>query len=155
MKKSVKITLIIIFVIFVVIQMFRPDRISKPVDTNLDYISYVQITPELKGMIDRACKDCHTYQTEWPWYSNIAPVSWFIVHDVNEGREHINLSEYGRYPVDKQIRILEEMCEEIQDNEMPLKMYKFMHSEAKLTDEEKQQLCEFLNPNKYLLKKRK
>lgn len=83
----------------------------------------------------RACYDCHSNQTVWPWYSNIAPVSWLVERDVNSGRRHLNFSEWeqpGRHAKD--------VAEQIKEGEMPPWFYRPMHPEARLTDEEKQVL---------------
>jgi hypothetical protein len=83
-------------------------------------------------LVRRACYDCHSNQTVWPWYSNIAPVSWLVQRDVNEGRRHLNFSEWqqpGRHAKD--------VAEQVKEGEMPPWFYRPMHPAARLTDEEK------------------
>jgi hypothetical protein len=79
----------------------------------------------------RACYDCHSNETKWPWYSKIAPVSWFIAGDVNEAREHLNFSTGN-------LKEAKDAAEEVMEERMPLRRYLFLHSEAKLSQEEKQ-----------------
>lgn len=89
-------------------------------------------SPGTKALFDRACADCHSNETHWPWYSNIAPISWLIEKDVVEGREHFNVSEWGRPKNDA-----DEAAEEVEKGAMPLPIYLKTHPEARLTPEEK------------------
>ncbi|UCC25994.1 MAG: heme-binding domain-containing protein [Gemmatimonadales bacterium] len=89
-------------------------------------------------IVERACADCHTHSTEWPWYSRVAPVSWWLVHHVEEGREHLNLSTWGTVAPDRQDHLLEELEEYVEEREMPLRSYMLGHPEARITDEERQ-----------------
>jgi mono/diheme cytochrome c family protein len=88
-----------------------------------------------RDLAKRACFDCHSNETVWPWYSNVAPVSWLVQHDVNEGREHLNFSEW-----DKPQKEADEAAEAVREGEMPLPIYLPTHPEARLTDAEKQAL---------------
>ncbi len=88
----------------------------------------------------RACFDCHSNETVWPWYSNIAPVSWLVQHDVEEGRSKVNFSEWTEGS--RQLRRVDEIFEVIEEGEMPPAIYFPMHPEARLTPTEKQQLIE-------------
>ncbi|MCA8913433.1 MAG: heme-binding domain-containing protein [Planctomycetes bacterium] len=92
-------------------------------------------SPETQALVKRACYDCHSNETKWPWYSNVAPVSWLVQNDVNEGREHLNFSEW-----DRRQKHADDAAEEVRDGEMPLWVYLPAHPEARLTDAEKQQL---------------
>jgi len=85
-------------------------------------------TPETREIFFRACKDCHSNETEWPWYSHVAPFSWLLAHDVAEGREHFNVSEWGRPGKNDG----DEAAEEVEEGEMPLPPYLITHPEAKL-----------------------
>jgi Haem-binding domain len=74
----------------------------------------------VQAILDRSCRECHTNETRWPAYSAVAPVSWYFAHDVHEGREHLNLSEWGRCDGKKARHTLEELCEEVREGEMPV-----------------------------------
>ena len=91
---------------------------------------------QTKVLFDRACADCHSNYTKWPWYSKIAPISWAVVHHVDEGREHFNISTWGVQKKNKG----DEAAEELEEGEMPLKSYVLAHPEAKLTANETRQL---------------
>jgi len=91
-------------------------------------------SPETRALAQRACFDCHSNETVWPWYSNIAPVSWLVYHDTEEGREYLNFSEWGS---DREGEEGEEMAEQIEEGEMPMPIYLPTHPEARLTSAEK------------------
>ena len=93
-------------------------------------------TPKTKELFSRACADCHSNETVWPWYSSIAPVSWLIQNDVNEGRKHFNISIWGVQKTNKG----NEAAEEVKRGEMPLWFYLIPHPEARLSANEKSEL---------------
>ena len=89
-------------------------------------------SPETRELVVRACFDCHSNETRWPWYSWIAPMSWLVERDVAEAREHVNFSEWNREQED-----VEEAAEEVEEGEMPLWFYTPLHREARLSEEER------------------
>ena len=97
-------------------------------------------SPETRALAERACFDCHSNETKWIWYSNIAPVSWLVQRDVDEGREKLNFSEWGQ----GRMRELDEISEVVYEGEMPPSKYLPMHPEARLTDAEKRSLAQGL-----------
>lgn len=94
-------------------------------------------SPRTRELFRRACFDCHSNETVWPWYSNVAPVSWMVQNDVDGGREHLNFSEWDR----PQSRA-REVAEEVLEGEMPPWFYLPLHPEAKLSDAEKRELVD-------------
>ena len=97
-------------------------------------------SPQTRTLFMRACGDCHSNETKWPWYSNIAPVSWMVYRHVEEGREHFNVSMRGAQKKNKG----DEAAEEVEEGEMPLASYLLAHPEARLSKEEKRALIEGL-----------
>lgn len=97
---------------------------------------------QTRALAQRSCFDCHSNETVWPWYSNIAPVSWLVQRDVQEGREKLNFSEWGMGRRDDDAA--EEVREVIESGEMPMKIYLLQHPEAVLTSEERAQLIQGL-----------
>jgi hypothetical protein len=89
----------------------------------------------------RACGNCHSNQTDWPWYSHVPPVSWWIARHVREGREKLDFSEWETYSIRQKRDKLESMCGLISTGRMPPRTYAVMHPEAKLTDEDKEAVC--------------
>jgi hypothetical protein len=102
--------------------------------TNPEATAPIDAPPEVARIIEAKCYDCHSNETRWPFYAYVAPVSWFVVHDVSEGREHLNFSEWAGYSDRKQRRLIEEICEEIADGNMPLRSYRLIHPGARVTD---------------------
>jgi mono/diheme cytochrome c family protein len=98
-------------------------------------------SPQTRELAQRACFDCHSNETVWPWYSNVAPVSWLVQHDVDEGRQYLNFSEWGRGGEGEET---EELYEVIVDGKMPMPNYLVTHPEARLTDAEKAALADGL-----------
>lgn len=109
--------------------------------TNPPVMSEVQWdSPRTQELFNRACADCHSNETKYPWYSKIAPVSWLIAHDIEEGREKMNVSMIGVQPKNK----LKDAADEVKEGEMPIPPYLIAHPEARLSDAEKKELAEGL-----------
>lgn len=126
--------------LLVIIQFFRIDK-SNPQSNPQDDILIVENVPNDIGMILKtSCYDCHSNATTYPWYSNIAPVSWWLKHHVDEGREELNFSVWATYSAKRKDHKLEEVDELVEKDEMPMPSYLWMHGDAKLTEQQKNQL---------------
>jgi len=113
------------------IQLIPIQRDNPPVSAEIN------LTEDLELVFRKACYDCHSNETSWPWYSNIAPVSWLVVHDTRSGRRHLNFSEWGLLPEKKRHELKNEIWDTVEEGEMPLWFYVLVHSEAKLTEDER------------------
>jgi cytochrome c553 len=140
MKKFFKGAALALAALFVVIQFLGPDKTNPPVEAAQTIQANAQITPEVAAIIERACADCHSHQTQWPWYSHVEPVSWFLVDHVNDGRKHLNFSEWASYEPKRMRKKLQEMFEEVEKGAMPLKSYLLLHPNARLSQDDIQQL---------------
>ena len=140
--KFLKWALILVAIIFTGIQFLRPARTNPPIDDTNTLSARVHVTSEVEAILNRACIDCHSHKTVWPWYSNVAPVSWLLARDVNNGRRHWNVSNWPSDPK-RSAHKLEEMCEQVERGEMPLGIYLTMHPVAKLSDADKKTLCDW------------
>lgn len=127
----VKKAIYVLLVLFLAIQLVPVEK-TNPAETKPMQISDIKA----KAVIDRACKDCHSNNTVWPWYAYIAPVSWKIKEHVEHGREELNFSDWGNYSTKGAIHKLEEIVEEVEEGHMPEDGYTLMHPEAKITDED-------------------
>ena len=143
MPKLAKSILIVLVVAFLAIQVVRPERTNPPVDPSRTIHSQLQPPAEVAGILERSCNDCHSSQTRWPWYSNVAPTSWLLVSHVNHAREHLNLSEWAKYERKDADELLEEICEETSKGEMPLPSYLLIHRSSKLSAQDVRTLCEW------------
>lgn len=132
MGKVLKWGLAGLILVFVVIQFKRPDRTNPATDDSLFVANHVSVPPDIRAILERSCFDCHSDRTVWPWYSEIAPVSWLVADDVEEGRKHLNFSRWGAYAQARQMTALGDIADEVGDGGMPLPNYIIIHSEAKL-----------------------
>ncbi len=129
--------------LLVFIQIFRIDKSTKPVNSSTDFVALTSPNEEVTNLLKIACYDCHSNQPTYPWYTNVAPVSWWVKHHIDEGSHHLNFSEWGTYSEKRKNHKLEECIEMIEEGEMPMTSYTLMHKEAKLTDAQKLQLVEW------------
>ena len=137
-KLALKYGLIVIVVGFVLIQLvpYGRDHTNPPVVKEPNWDS-----SQTRDLAQNACFDCHSNETIWPWYSNVAPVSWLTQHDVDEGRRYLNFSEWGR---GEEAEEAEEWVEVIREGEMPLPYYLITHPEARLSASQQQELIKGL-----------
>lgn len=129
--------------VFVAIQFDRPDRSSPEVTLANDFIQSTQPPAEIEQVLRSACYDCHSHETVWPWYSNVAPVSWWISEHVRHGRQRLNFSEWGDAAADQQRQKLNACVEYVKDGRMPLESYIVGHAEAELSPEQRARLCDW------------
>ena len=101
----------------------------------------------VSAILERSCSDCHSNKTNWPWYSNIAPVSFFIVNHVIDGRKELNFSEWETYKEKRKLKKFKEICEQVKEGEMPMESYLYVHGNAKLSAEDITTLCEWATRN--------
>ena len=139
--KVLKWLVIVVAVAFVVIQFKRPARTNPPVDESQTIYAQTQMTPQVQQILQRSCRDCHSNKTVWPLYSNLSPISWLIVDDVEQGRKDLNLSEWATYDQRRKEKKLQQMCDLVTDGAMPLSSYTPLHPGSKLTAEDVKTLC--------------
>ena len=139
--RIVKWALILVACLLLIAQFKRPAKTNPVSDPSLAIEAHVQVDPNVGAILNRSCYDCHSNKTRWPWYSNVAPVSWFVIDHVNEGRHDLNFSEWGKYSRQDQKAQLGQLCELITEGWMPLSSYTPLHPSAKLSDEDKKLLC--------------
>jgi len=127
-RRVLRWTLLAILLACIAIQFVPVDRSNPPVRADLAEDG------ELEATLRQSCYDCHSNETTWPWYAYVAPVSWYVAHDVEEGREHLNFSNWGEMPADEQAEMAHEAWEEVEEGEMPLGEYLWTHGDAELND---------------------
>lgn len=123
-------TIIILVVILIGIQFIPLDRTNPPVQSDFD------APADVKAIIKKACYNCHSNETDWVWYTKIAPVSFLTASDVYDGRKHLNFSDWNKY-AGNFAKVKEKIWEEVREENMPPWQYRIMHSNAQLTQEEK------------------
>jgi hypothetical protein len=136
-----KIALCAIFGTFVIAQFFQPARTNPPVDPGSSLAAIVHPRADVVSIVQRACGDCHSNQTMWPWYSNVSPASWLVFQDVQEGRVHLNFSEWSRLGPESARTRIREVCEQARGHQMPPWYYLPLHPGASLEQGEINALC--------------
>jgi hypothetical protein len=135
MKKVLRILIITLIVLFVVAQFFQPEK-NRIEMSDHHLFKQAEVPENMHTLLTNACLDCHSNQTNYLWYHHVSPVSWVINNHIVEGKEHLNLSEWGQMDVFDKIGTLGEMLEEVEKGNMPLKEYELLHPKAKLDDDE-------------------
>ncbi|MGB5387787.1 heme-binding domain-containing protein [Eudoraea sp.] len=146
MKKMAKLLLLV----FIAIQFFRPEKNINQGNHLASFINETNPPENVKTILTRSCYDCHSNNTEYPWYNNIAPVSWWLSFHVKDAKTHLNLSEWDNYSERQKDHKLEELIEVIEEAEMPLKEYTWVHQEARLSAEQREAILEWATLTKTL-----
>jgi len=120
--------------------LIYPFRTPSAPANNQAILQEAQIDPETLAIVQRACQNCHSQNTEWPWYSHVAPVSWLLVHDVQQARSHMNLSRWQDYSAGDRLRLLSEIGSAVRNRKIPVQRYLLLHPEARLTNAERQEI---------------
>ena len=143
MKRFIKIAVLILAIAFIAIQFFQIDKTNPPVVQSETIESMTSVPPDVSIIMGKACNDCHTNKTVYPWYSYIQPNGWFLRSHVDDGRKEMNFSTFATYDDRKRAKKLEEICEEVTAGNMPLPSYTYIHRDAVQIDTEKKALCDW------------
>lgn len=128
-------TILIILALFLAMQLIIPAKNTSNDFTN-SITTEVKTSKEVEEILKTSCYDCHSNITKYPWYSKIAPISWYVAQHVNRGKEYLNFSEWKQYNTHQKKHIVEDLIQEIKDQAMPLKSYLLIHDEAVVTPEQ-------------------
>jgi len=126
-----------ILVLLVVIQFIRPEKNIQTAKATHHISKLYPVPVAVEATLIKACYDCHSNNTYYPWYNNLQPVAWWLNHHVDEGKHEINFDEFASYRIAKQYKKMHECIEEVEEGEMPLNSYTWIHKNAILTNEEK------------------
>lgn len=143
MKRSLPIIGVLAIVTFIAMQVVRPDQHNPRIDPAQTIEAQTHMPADVAAILNRACRDCHTDSTVWKWYGNVAPFSWLMVSDVNSGRNKMDFSQWTKLSKAQQEDRLKGICDEVTKGDMPLWYYRPLHSEARLSDADKQKLCDW------------
>lgn len=136
--KRLRYILIALVVVLVVIQFIPVELPVVTKENPQDILKGTLVSPDVAQLLKKSCYSCHSNETEYPWYSYVAPSSWLVVRDVNKGREELNFSNWSDYDMRRMLSKLEDIGTEVNEGHMPMPIYTFMHPSAKLTDEQRQ-----------------
>jgi len=142
-RKILKISLIVLAVAFVIGQLIRPDFSNPPITQADTLEATTEVPADVRQVLARSCNDCHTNKTTYPWYSKVTPFNWFLANHINDGRRHLNFSVWNTYKPEKKAKKLEEVCEQLEQAEMPLPSYLWIHRDAVLSESDGKLLCDW------------
>ena len=140
MSRRLKEAAVIFVVVLAAAQFIRPDRTNPATDISRTIEAHVGAGSELVAVLDRACSDCHSNSTVWPWYTEIAPLSWLMAYGVKEGRKAVNFSEWVAYSSERQRKLLAESCQDVTSGKMP-GPYALLHPEMRLSPRDIETVC--------------
>jgi hypothetical protein len=153
-KKILKRTSQTLLLALVIIQFIHPNK-NKAEGPQPNYIGNTFTTPaDVKTILAKACNDCHSNNTRYPWYAHIQPIAWWLADHIKDGKKELNFSEFASYNQRRQYRKMEEVVDEVKEGGMPLRSYKRIHKDARLTDDEKNKLIGWANSIRDTLKAR-
>jgi len=142
--KAFKKVLILLLIVFVGIQFVPTNRNQSTEILDTDFSKTFEVPQDVQQLLETSCYDCHSNNTNYPWYNKIQPVSWFLEHHIEEGKEELNFSDFGSYSGRKQKSKLKSVISQIEDDKMPMPSYTFMHADAKLSEADKKLLINWV-----------
>ncbi len=139
MKKILKPLALVLLVTFIIIQFFRTEKNINTNNTAFanDITSVYQLPDMVQSILKTSCYDCHSNNTQYPWYSNIQPIAWWLNDHVVEGKKEINFSEFATYRIGRKYKKIQEIIEQVKEDEMPLASYTLIHRNAILSKDQK------------------
>ena len=140
MSRRFKQAAVVLVIAFAVAQLVRPDRTNPPTDAGRTIRAHVGTANGLSAVLDRACGDCHSNATVWPWYTKVAPVSWLMKYGVAAGRKAVNFSEWAAYEPRQRRTLLAQSCEDASKGKMP-GPYTLLHPEMRLSPQDVETIC--------------
>ena len=132
----IKKIILLLFALIAIAQFIRPAKnVSAAAGPN-DISAKYPVPADVSALLKRACYDCHSNNTNYPWYAEVQPSGWWLASHVNDGKRHLNFSEFAAYTPKRAKTKAGEIVDEVEEKKMPLKSYTWMHPEARLTVEE-------------------
>lgn len=141
MSARLKQAALVLVAVFVAAQLVRPERTNPAIDPGRAIRAHVADTSRLPAVLDRACGECHSNNTVWPPYAQVAPLSWVLARAVSEGRSAVNYSEWGSYSTAQQRTLLAASCEDASTGRMPGGAWTSLHPEARLSSQDIETIC--------------
>ncbi|MBI3765427.1 MAG: heme-binding domain-containing protein, partial [Ignavibacteriales bacterium] len=131
--------------LLVILQFIRPAKNILRSDSQHDITKQFRPPPEIESILRTSCYDCHSDSTRYPWYAEVQPVGWWLNNHIHDAKQELNFSEFASYRLRRQYRKLEEMIKQVNEGEMPLPSYLIIHTDARLSQQEKDQFVAWVN----------
>lgn len=136
MKRGIKLAVLLIIAVLIILQFFQPEKNQGSTIPESDFIVVASVPDTLAKILITSCYDCHSNRTEYPWYNRISPVSWYLNKHVVEGKEGLNLSEFGNLSKAEKIGVLSDLYDVLEAGTMPLQSYMLIHRDARMSQDE-------------------
>ena len=133
-----------LLIVFIVIQFIRPAKNKSTQIAETDITKMINVPGNVLGILENSCYDCHSNKTRYPWYVNIQPMGWLLASHIKEGKANLNFSEFGAYSKRKQSNKLRAIAKSVNDGSMPISSYTIMHTDAKLSEENKKLITDWV-----------
>ena len=143
--RSAKKILLTLLIVFVAMQFIQPAHNKSKQVLITDFTKVYSVPDSIQLILKKACYDCHSNNSSYPWYSNVQPVAWMMARHISNGKEKLNFSDFGSYANRRQISKLKGIANQIKDGEMPIASYKLMHPAARLLQLEKIMITNWMN----------
>src|SRR5215217_6021253 len=140
MRKKILIGLIVLLVL---LQFFQPTHNDGIAEATTDIAHVVQVPDSIMHLLKTSCYDCHSNHTNYPWYSKITPVNWWLNNHINEGKRELNFSIFSNYSYRRKSKKLEEIAKTVEKHQMPLDSYLWIHKEAELNDAQRKMIIDW------------
>lgn len=140
--------LIALAVVLIIMQFFPIDKTNPPVNQAKDFLTTENAPVEVAQLFKTACYDCHSDETKYPWYTSVAPTSWFVKGHIDDARKHLNFSTWGDYDANQKAHKMEEIIEMVDGKEMPMLTYWMIHWDAKISVEQRTQITDWVRTKK-------
>jgi len=134
-----------LLIAFVGIQFMPTIRNQNNEVLETDFTKTFTVPTNIQNLLKNSCYDCHSNNTNYPWYNKIQPVSWFLEHHIKEGKKELNFSEFGGYSERRQKSKIKSIISQVRDDEMPLWTYTLIHRDTKLSEDDKKLITNYLN----------
>lgn len=137
-----------ILIVLIAIQFIRPARNKTGQESPADITKVYSVPAKVHLALQSACYDCHSNNTEYPWYANIQPLAWWLANHIKHGKKELNFNEFGTYSDRRQLSKLKGIAHSIEDGTMPLRSYRFIHKSANLSEKEKELILNWIEEAK-------
>ena len=137
LKKILKRTFQILLLVFIIIQFIRPAKNKADGISKNDISKLYAVPADVQSILKTSCYDCHSNNTDYPWYARVQPVAWWLNNHIQDGKKDLNFSEFGSYRIMRQYKKLEQINDLVKNDDMPLDSYLWIHKNAKLNEQQK------------------
>lgn len=140
---------VLVVAIVLVIQVIPVERNVSTVPPGQSFQKTEKVPANVAAILKVSCYDCHSNNTRYPWYSELQPGAWFMARHIKKGKEELNFDEFNNYSKRRKKAKIKSIISQIEKDEMPLKSYRMMHGNARLSADEKKELLDFFRDNEY------